>query len=432
MNFFSTLDGSALDTQDPEWPLTEHVLQACRQVWVTMPRFPFLSINPARLEVEKQRVRNGDGFLVFSPSALLLQNASAGELGQRMAQVLLGPGVNAGSSEASRHIVEGIANPLAQGLVRFNPPLAIGVHPYAALSTRYQHYSRTITCQREFAETVTVEGFTRPRSKWVGFDRLADLVHEFHSNFINGPKDVPPDMERLSRLIDDIFVENITVMAAAERHHVASLPTETEIAYPAVTLTRYGRLAHDANDNPKIEIAFALVHYERAIAEFDEAKKAHTTQDREAAFAHGVYCVVAVAACIEAIANRLVAIATGSHPTFRDRRKPLEKLNESATAIATAHGQTFVPLVAGQPGFDELDEVRQLRNQFMHATEAEGDIDAASRVAVSMVEVSPDRCRMLLRQLRSVVATVFEQLPHLPSPIPTRTSVRWLGDLEVP
>lgn len=432
MNFFTTLDGSELDTQDPEWPLTEHVLQASRQVWVTLPQYPFLAIDRNRLDREKRRVRDGNGFVVFSPSALLLQNASAGELGQRMAQVLLGPGVNAGASEGSRHIVEGIANPLAHGLVRFNLPLMIGVHPYAALSTRYQFYSRKTTCQREFADLVVVNGFSRPRSKWVDFDRLADLVHEFHSDFINGPKDVPPDMERLSRLVDAIFVENTAVMAAAERHHAESLPTETQVAYPAVTLTRYGRLGHDADDNPKIEIAFALVHYERAIAELGEAKKAQSAHDREAEFAHGVYCVVAIAACIEAIANRLVAVATGAHPTYKDRRKPLDMLNESAAAIAAAHHLTFAPLVVGQPEFDALDEVRQLRNQFMHATEAEGDVDATSRVAVTMVEVSPDRCRMRLRQLRTAVASVFDQLPQLPSPIPTRTNVRWLGDLEVP
>ena len=147
---------------------------------------------------------------------------------------------------------------------------------------------------------------------------------------------------------------------------------------------------------------------------------------------HGVYCVVAVAACIEAIANKLLFQQSGTHPDHRDRRQPLQKLNEAAGALAQTAGQRFVPLAAGQPAYNELDRVRELRNAFMHAKERDEEVDPVALTSTVSVAVDEAHCRAYLQQLRLGVAQVYGQLAALTPPIVTRDNVKWLGDLEVP
>lgn len=179
------------------------------------------------------------------------------------------------------------------------------------------------------------------------FNPLADMVRIFHEEYINGPRDAPRDIERLTELLDAMFVENENILAAATNHHHSRTPLEKPFDYVAPTLTRYGRLTHDVAGQPRIELSFALLHYEKALYEFEEIKRAGRKRNTEGAFFHGVYCVVAVAACAEAIANKLVFQQRGVHPDYRDRRQPLQKINEAAAALARAAGRAFVPLAAG-------------------------------------------------------------------------------------
>ncbi len=406
-----------------------HVLQRYRDVWVPIETYPYLAVDTARIDAHCQDI--GD-FAVFA-SSLLMQNLRPEEGGSRLISGMMGGGVNAGLSPDSKVIVEGMANPRAQWVMNFNDTFAIGMHPFAALHTHYIYVDENGSYQRKFAELVIVDRHSRPRCTLVDFDPLAEMALTFHLEYINGPRDRPRDIVRLATLLDAMFVENEKILAAATAHHCERAPLEKPFDYVAPTLTRYGRLTHAPGGQPRIELSFTLLHYEKALREFDALKAAVAKKDTEAAFGHGVSCVVAVAACAEATGNRLAFLQTGVHPDHRDRRQPLQKINDSGAALAHAAGRAFVPLVTGQPIYDALERVRDLRNAFMHAKERDEEVDPVALTSTVFTAVDEDRCRDYLRHLRLAVAHVFNQLaPEYAAPIVTRENVDWLGGIEVP
>ncbi|MHB8386402.1 hypothetical protein [Metallibacterium sp.] len=429
MQRFKGVKGDALpSTQAANWLLMEHVLQRHRDVWVPIDTYPFLAVDTDRLAAHCTSL---DGFPVFT-TGRLFQNIRPDEGGQRLLSAFVGPGLNAGLSPDSNVIVEGVANPRANWMMFFNDPFFIGMHPFAALGTQYIYVDRNGIYQRKFAELIVVDRHSRPRSAHVNFDPLADLVRTFHQEYINGPRDAPRDLRRLTALLDDIFVENERMLAAATSHHRSRTPLETRFDYAAPTLTKYGRLTHDATGRPRIELSFALLHYEKALREFNDVKAAALAGNTEAAFFHGVYCVVAVAACVEAIANKLAFTQTSAHPDYRDKRQPLQKINEAAAALASASGNGFVSLAEGQPAYGALEAVRELRNAFMHAKERDEEVDPMALTSTVVTAVDEAHCRTYLMHLRQAVAYVYEQLPGLSPPIVTKDNVKWMGDLEVP
>lgn len=426
---FRGVNGETLpSTNTPRWLLIEHVLQRYRDVWVPIETYPFLDVDVARIEAHCVQVNE---FPVFA-NGYMMQNIRPNEGGSRLLSMFMGGGLDAGMSPHGKVIVEGIANPRANWMMYFNDPFYVGMHPFAALGTKYIYFDSNGSYQRTFGELVTVDGYSRPRSTHVDFDPLADMARAYHDRYINGQRDAPCDVGRLSALLDAIFVENEKILAAATEHHYSHAPFERPFDYDAPTLTRYGRLTHDAAGLPRIELSFALLHYEKALREFDSLKIAAQAHNTEVAFFHGVYCVVAVAACIEAIANKLVFVQTGVHPDYRDRRQPLQKINEAAVALAQTAGQTFATLVAGQSAYDSLETVRELRNTFMHAKERDEEVDAIALTSTVFTAVDEAHCRTYLQQLRLTVAHVYEYLPAFAPPIVTRDNVTWLGELEVP
>ncbi len=427
---FEGVNGEILpDKQPPDWLRVEHVLQRFRDVWVPIKTYPFLAVDVARVEAYCKQIHE---FVVFT-NGRLMQNMRPDEGGSRLLNVFMGGGVDAGMSPEAQVIVEGMANPRAQWMTYFNDPFYIGMHPFAALETKYIYADRSGSYQRTFAVLVTVDGHKRPRSSHVDFDPLADMVRIFHEGYVNGPPDAPRDIGRLATLLDAMFVENGKIHAAAMQHHRERAPLEKPFDYIAPTLTRYGRLTHDAAGQPRIELSFALLHYEKALRELHELKAAMQKRDTEGAFFHGVYCVVAVAACAEAIGNRLVFEQTMVHPDYRDKRTPVQKMNEAGAALAQAAGRSFVPLVEGQPPYDALETVRDLRNKFMHAKERDEEVDPVALTSIVFTAVDESHCRGYLQNLRLAVAQVYDQLaPMLPPPIVTRENVKWLADLEVP
>jgi len=427
---FKGVNGEILpDTQLPNWLQIEHVLQRFRDVWVTIESYPFLAVDTARLVAHCGGI---DAFVVLA-NGHLLQNMRPDEGGSRLLNVFMGGGIDAGMSPGAKVVVEGMANPRAHWMMYFNDPFYVGMHPFAALGTQYIYIDEKGIYQRSFAELVVVNGYSRPRSAHVDFDPLADMVRTFHGEYINGPQDTARDIGRLSALLDAIFVENEKVHAAAMQHHRERAPLEKSFDYIAPTLTRYGRLTHDAAGQPRIELSFALLHYEKALRELHDLKTAVHKRDTEGAFLHGVYCVVAIAACAEAIGNRLVFQQTKVHPDHRDRRTPIQKINEAAAALAQAAGRGFVPLTAGQSPHDALEKARELRNAFMHAKERDEEIDPVALTSTVFTAVDESHCRDYLRNLRLAVAQVYDQLvPEHAPPIVTRKNVKWLGDLEVP
>lgn len=407
----------------------EHVLQRYRDVWVPIDTYPYLAVDTERISAHCQDI--GD-FAVFA-GGRLMQNLRPEEGGSRLISALMGGGVDAGLSLASKVVVEGMANPRAHWVMNFNDTFAIGMHPFAALQTHYIYVDGNGSYQRKVAELVIVDGYSRPRSALVDFDPLAEMALAFHLEYINGPRDRPRDIVLLAALLDAMFVENEKILVAASTHHRERAPLEKPFDYVAPTLTRYGRLTHDASGQPRIELSFSLLHYEKALREFDALKAALAKKDTEAAFFHGVYCVVAVAACAEVIGNRLTFLQTGTHPDRRDKRQPLQKINDAGAALAQAGGRAFVPLLAGQPTFDALDQVRELRNAFMHAKERDEEVDPVALTSIVFTAIDENRCRDYLRNLRMAVAHVFDQLaPEHAAPIVTRENVDWLGGIEVP
>lgn len=429
MQRYHGVNGEVLpDMNAPNWLLIEHVLQRYRDVWVLIDTYPFLAVDFARVEEHCAKIRE---FAVFA-NGRMMQNVRPDEGSQRMLSALMGGGIDAGMSSDSNVIVEGTANPSARWMMYFNDPFMIGMHPFAALGTQYIYFEGNNRYQRTFGELVVVDRHSRPRSAHVDFDPLAEMTHTFHHSYINGAHDLPRDLASLPALLDSIFAENEKILTAATAHHQALAPFEKPFDYQAPKLTRYGRLTHDTSRIPRIELSFALLHYEKALREFNALKVANAKDDSESAFFHGVYCVVAIAACIEAIANKLVFQQTGAHPDHSDRRQPLKKLNAAATALARISGQGFIPLKKGNPTYDALDRVRELRNAFMHAKERSEEIDPVALTSTVFIELDEEHCRNFLRQLRLGVANVYEHLPAFVPPIVTRENVRWLGELEVP
>lgn len=407
----------------------EHVLQRHRDVWVPIETYPYLAVDTARVDAH---CRDIDEFAVFA-GGRLMQNLRPDEGGSRLISGMMGGGVDAGMSPDAQVVVEGMANPRAQWVMNFNGTFDIGTHPFAALRTHYIYVDGNGSYQRKFAELVIVDRHSRPRSMHVDFDPLAEMALTFHREYIDGSRDKPRDIARLAALLDAMFAENGKILAAAAAHHRERAPLEKPFDYVAPTLTRYGRLNHDAGGQPRIELSFSLLHYEKALREFDALKVAVAKKDTEAAFVHGVYCVVAVAACAEAIGNRLSFLQTGVHPDHRDKRQPLQKINDAGAALTQAASRAFAPLAAGQPTYDTLDRVRELRNSFMHAKERDEEVDPVALTSTVFTAVDENRCREYLRNLRLAAAHVFDQLaPEHAAPIVTSENVNWLGGIEVP
>lgn len=424
---YEGVNGEALPRTVP-LPM-KHVLQRHRDVWVPIETYPYLAVDTEKVDARCQAVRE---FAVFA-GGRLMQNIRPKDGCSRLLSGMMGGGVDAGMSPDAQVVVEGMANPRANWVMNFNDAFAIGTHPFAALHTHYIYVDENGSYQRKFAELVVVDQHSRPRCALVDFDPLAEMALTFHLEYVNGPSDQPRDIVRLAALLDSMFAENGKILAAAEAHHRKQAPLEKPFDYVAPTLTRYGRLTHDAGGQPRIELSFALLHYEKALREFDALKAAVEKKDTEAAFVHGVYCVVAVAACAEAAGNRLVFLQTGAHPDYSDKRPPLRKFNDAGAAISQAAGNAFAPLAAGQPIYEALDRVRELRNAFMHAKERDEKVDPAAMTSIVFTAVDESRCRDYLRSLRLAVAHVFDQLASKhAAPIVTRENVNWLGGIEVP
>lgn len=429
MDHFKATDGRPLSLEQRADVLAiEHVLQRHRDVWTPIDEYPYLAIDIEQLE---KHLASTSSFVVFTRNRLH-QNLRPHEFGQRLLDSMTGSAVTGGFASPSDVFVEGMANPKASGLISLGEPLIVGAHPFAAMGTHYIYYhDREHIYQRRFAELVTVGTKSRPRCQHADFDLLAELQEGFYRDYINAPKGQAVDLVRLASLLDGMFAQNLKVHEAAERHHREREPNDQAFDYPAPLLTKYGRLVHDAAKTPRIEISYALLHYEKAIREFNAAKIAERQQDADATFFHGVYCVVGVAACIESVANNVVFAATSKHPDAKDKRTPLVKINESGMAIARQQGRQFVPLAKGQSAYDALDRVRVARNRFMHAKEVANDIDSSMQVSTEVAMVGVAACREYLLRLREAVADIYRQLPDHRPPIATGT-IKWLGDLEIP
>lgn len=429
MNTFRTTAGEKIQiASDMEQLKIEHVLQRDRDVWSVIPEPPYLAIDLMRLQ---ERLPALTCFPVFS-TGQLWQNLRREDLGARLIGMLVGGGTNAGFGTDGRVFVAGKANAKACILLNWNEPLIVGTTPWCAEGTHFIYIDGTDVFQHEFAELIAVRGRSRPSSAHFNFAQLTDLRDHYNAEYLNGPKGVARNLDALSALLDSAFEQNALSLAAAEALHARVSIGMISVDYAPPILTKYDRLTHDGAGQPKVEVSFALLHYEKAIVEFN-AMKVHRAAGRiDEAFAHGVYCVVATAACIEAIANKLVYVQTSAHPSYKDKRTALEKINDAASSLAAQASNVYSPLVPGQPEYCALNSLRILRNSFMHAKELETDIDPQTSRSMTLATVDESACRNYLMYLRLIAERVFSQLPKIASPIVTKTNVKWMGDLEVP
>jgi len=429
MDTFRTTDGAPIQiASNLEQLKIEHVLQRDRDVWSVIHEPPYLAVDITRLQA---RIAALTRFPVFSRGQLW-QNLRHEDLARRLLGLLIGGGTNAGFGAGNRAFVVGKANTKANTLLNWNKPLIIGSTPWCAEGTHFIYIDGNDSYQHEFGELTTVRGLSRTSSPHFDFTVMSDLRDRYIAEYLNGAMDSLRNMDALSAILDKTFEQNTLSLAAAEAYHSHVSIGMTSVDYDAPVLTKYDRPTHDVAGQPKIEVSFALLHYEKAIVEFNAMKADRAAGKTNDAFVHGVYCTVAVAACIEAIANKLVYIQTSAHPDRNDRRTPLKKINESASALVTQPGGVYAPLIAGHPAHDTLDALRMLRNSFMHAKELETDIDQQTLTSTILTEVDESACRNYLEQLRLAVEYVYSQLPTLAPPIVTKASVTWMGDLEVP
>lgn len=201
---------------------------------------------------------------------------------------------------------------------------------------------------------------------------------------------------------------------------------------PAATFSHYSSLVPTSPRVAPTAWAFALLHYEKALHEFDALKRATTARDLERMYVHGVYCVAAVAACLEAVANRLAFDASGKHSAASESGTALGRINFAARRIASERGVTFNGLGGKRPEAVFAERIRLLHNSFVHANESGAPVNITHLTSDQMASVNEDACRGFLVNLRLTIAFVFDQIPWVTKPLVTATNVKWLGEIEVP
>lgn len=427
MTFLSTNGTPIAISSALEQLQMEHVLQRDRDVWELCRASPYLVIDEEQL---RSRIEALVDFPVFS-SGTLFHNISGKDVGRLMISALFGGGIDAGVGPSSQVLVQGRANAKANALQNFNAPLCRGSAPFCAKGTSFIFVEAQETYQYKIGELITVNKKSRPTSELFDFSELCDLRDAYFDFYGKGEELTDQQLADLTINLDRIFELNQQCLAAMEKHHRGAPPSNNK-DYDAPVLTKYDRLVQTAQGDPRIEVAFSLLHYEKALFEFHNLKASLAQKNQNDALLHGVYCVVAAAACIEAVANKLVYLQTNSHPDYRDRRQPLQKITDAARQLAQSSGDSFSSLQAGNPIFDTLDKLRVLRNGFMHAKEAEMDIEPSSLTSSLATEVSEDACRQYLLNVRLGVQHVYAQLAAHSAPIVTEPNRKWLGDLEVP
>lgn len=427
MTFLSTKRTPIVISSPLEQLQMEHVLQRDRDVWELLNESPYLAIDEEKL---RTRIEGLVDFPVFS-SGILFHNISGRDVGRLMISALFGGGSDAGVGPSSQVLVQGRANAKANILQNFNAPLRRGSTPLCAEGTSFVFVEAKETYQYKIGELITVNRKSRPTSEFFNFSEICDLRDAYFDFYGKGKELTDQQLADLTLSLDRIFELNQQCLTAMEMYHKEA-PPSTNKDYDAPVLTKYDRLVQTAQGDPRIEVAFSLLHYEKALFEFHNLKASLAQNNQNDALLHGVYCVVAAAACIEAVANKLVYLQTNSHPDYRDRRQPLQKVNDAACQLAQATGDSFSSLQAGDPIFDTLDKLRVLRNGFMHAKEAEIDIEPSNLMSSLASEVSEDACRQYLLNVRLGVQHVYSQLVALSAPIVTESNRKWLGELEVP
>ena len=410
-------------------------LQREQMIWRSQPEYPYLSVNAEALN----RCYSTSGRTVLLTHEFLLQNLSREELGRIMAARMVGGGVDAGIAPTSDLVPKGAVNPNAYSLWSFNPPLHIGTTPFMAEGIWLLVLDEDQPYQYSVAKLNSSESHSFPVSKCLSLEPYREFQSHFHERYRKSRKPLNADeLAELDKFISTVFEANKKVLKEAELYHLRNKDENPQYTHSAPLLTPFDRLVHDKKGEPRIEHNLALLHYKKAIEEFNCAKNAEDSGNDERKVIHGAYCLIALAAFIEAAANRAYFVSKNSHDVLDDNRTPTSRLLSEAEQIAhsrdNAPQRRFKRLKKSSKEYRALEDVRQTRNKLIHATEVAVQIDQGVGVSELVACLSVENCRRLLSLVRKALVHIVEQVPEigLQVRLDDNDNVRWLGELEIP
>ena len=410
-------------------------LQREQMIWRSQPEYPYLSVDAEALN----RCHSTSGRTVLLAHEFLLQNLSREELGRIMAARLVGGGVDAGIAPTSDLVPEGAANPNAYCLCTFNPPLYIGSTPFMAEGIWLLVLDEDQLYQYTVAELDSSGSHSFPVSRSLSLEPYRELQSQFRKRYRQSRKLLNADeLAELDEFISIVFEANKKVLREATFYHLRNKDKTPRYTHPAPWLTMFGRLVHDKEGKPSVEHNLALLHYKKAIEEFNCAKNSEDSGNDDQKVIHGAYCIIALEAFIEAAANRAYFVSKGSHDVSTDNRTSTVRLLSEAEQIAKsrddASQRRFKRLKQSSEEYGALEDVRQIRNKLIHATEVADPIDQGVGASKLVACLSVENCRRLLSLVRKALIHIVEQVPEigLQVRLDDNDRVRWLGEWEVP
>ena len=410
-------------------------LQREQMIWRSQPEYPYLSVDAEALN----RCHSTSGRTVLLAHEFLLQNLSREELGRIIAARMVGGGVDAGIAPTSDLLPEGAANPTAHCLYAFNPPLYIGSTPFMAQGIWLLVLDEDQPYQYAVADLDSSESHSFPVSKFLSLGPYKEFQSHFRERYRQSRKPLNADeLVELDEFISRVFEANKTVLREAELYHLRNKDKKPRYTHSAPWLTPFGRLVHDKKGEPRIEHNLALLHYKKAIEEFNCAKNAEDSGNHERKVIHGAYCIIALAAFIETAANRAYFVSKSSHDVRTDKRTSTDRLLSEAEQIAhsrdDASQRRFKRLKQSSEKYKALEDVRKIRNKLIHATEVAVPIDQGVGASELVACLRVENCRRLLSLVRKALVHIVEQVPEigLQVRLDDDDNVRWLGEWEVP
>ncbi len=407
-----------LDRSDGGYASWHIRLLACLQreqmIWRSQPEYPYLSVDAEALN----RCHSTIGRAVLLAHEFLLQNLSRKELGRIMAAGIVGGGVYAGITPTSDFLPEGAANPNAHCLCAFNHPLYIRSTPFMAEGIWLLVLDEDQPYQYAVADIDSSESHSFPLLNSLPLGPYRELQSHFRERYRQSRKPLNADeLAELDEFISTVFEANQKVLKEAEHYHLRHKDKKSRYTHPAPWLTPFGRLVHDEEGEPSIEHNLALLHCTKAIEEFNCAKNAEDSGNDGRKVIHGAYCIIALAAFIEAAANRAYFVSKGSHVVSTDNQTSTARLLSEAEQIAhrrdDAPQRRFKRLKQSSEEYRALEEVRQIRNKLIHATEAAVPIDQGVGASELVACLTVENCRRLLSLVRKALVHIVEQVPEI-------------------
>jgi len=412
-----------------------YILQFHQDCWMLTRKWPYCRINLDRvLDLMNSEIR----YFAAFPRTALFQNISISDFGKRIGGMLIGGGTDGGIGSEGEHFVQGVPNP--QSHFFFDPP-----NLFSSWSQIFFPGQFSLICSgdgilSQYIVNKVDDGSGKIRHPF-NFDYRAInylqevYLDEFYRNRIE------LDDERFSmheELLGDVFCENRRIIEEGIAHYLSNRDDNPRHNTPSPNPLKFGRIVYDSNEEKlKIKNNFSLLHYEKAILEYNHLLN---SSDHDKSAIHGAYCIIALGAMIEALSNRIYFHSNHTSRPRDEKRTPIDRIqDEAATIIARssirkARGLPlqFKKIFETSPEYLAIEEVREIRNSLMHFNEELFYIDENTGLSLQNTSFSIENCRRLMRLTREGLVSIMKQLPEVESPIVIQPNVSWMGSLEVP